>query len=250
MKKIRVASVSYLNARPLIYGVQDYSPLQDKMILVEDYPSKLVKMLEDDEVDVGLVSVAAIPKLKDPHIISNYVIAAEGDVASVCLFSEVPLEEITTVLLDYQSRTSINLCKILMKFLWKKEVEFILTTGEFVDEIKGTTAGVIIGDRALVQLNNFKYIYDLAREWRKLTGKPFLFAAWIANKPLPEEFVQIFNEANSHWEKYLDQIVTEKPFPAYDLKYYFTHNINYDLTADMKDALQMFLDYSKEIDFI
>ncbi|PZP44209.1 MAG: hypothetical protein DI598_14765 [Pseudopedobacter saltans] len=132
LNKIKVGAVSYLNARPLIYGIKGSDILNDEIEIVEEYPSKLVQMLIDDEIDMGLVSTASIPFLKTPHIVSDYVIAATGDVASVCLFSQVPIEEIDTVLLDYQSRTSINLCKILFQFHWQKEVKYILTKEEGV----------------------------------------------------------------------------------------------------------------------
>lgn len=250
LKKIKVGAVSYLNARPLIYGIKGADILEDEMDIVEEYPSRLVQMLIGDEIDMGLVSTASIPFLQTPHIVSDYVIAATGDVASVCLFSQVPIEDVDTVLLDYQSRTSINLCKILMQFYWKKDVKFILTKEEYAHEIKGKTAGVIIGDRALIQRPNFPYIYDFAREWTAFTGKPFVFAAWIANKPIPESFLEKFNAANAHWAQYIDQIIDEHPFPAYDLRHYFTHNINYEVTPEMREGLALFLDYMKKIESI
>jgi len=250
LKKIKVGAVSYLNASPLVYGVNGSEILKDEMEIVEEYPSKLVQMLIDDQIDVGLVSTGCIPFLKTPHIVSDYVVAATGDVASVCLFGQVPMEEIDTVLLDYQSKTSVNLCKVLMKFYWKKDVKFVLTREEFADQIKGKTAGVIIGDRALKQRPNFPYIYDFAREWTAFTGKPFVFAAWIANKELPQDFMVRFNEANSHWAQYIDQIIAEHPFPAYDLKHYFTYNINYEATPEMKEGLELFLDYMKKIETV
>lgn len=217
------------------------------MELVEDFPSRIAQMLIDGEVDMGLVPVATIPHLKEWHIVSDAVIAATGDVASVCLFSQVPVAEVDTVLLDYQSRTSVNLCKVLMRYHWKKEVKFIATGGEFADKIAGTTAGVIIGDRALLQRGNFPYIYDFAREWRALTGLPFVFAAWIANKKLPEEFVREFNEANKIGQNHLAEIIAEYDFPAYDLHQYFSENIDYQLTDDMRKGLELFLDYLKKL---
>lgn len=248
--KIKVGSVSYLNARPLIYGIQRSEALKDKMELIEEFPSKIGKMLVDGQIDVGLVPVAMIPRMKEWHIVSDYVISAEKDVASVCLFSDVPIEEIDTVLLDYQSRTSDNLCKILMKFHWKKDVKFILTSDEYIDDIKGNTAGVIIGDRALIQLKNFNYIYDFAREWRKMTGLPFVFAAWIANKPLPADFLVDFNAANLEGKTHLDEIVANYPFPYYDLKLYFQENIQYKMTEEKKKALHLYLDYLTKIEMV
>ena len=88
--------------------------------LVKNYPSKIAKQLLDGDIDVGLVPVAVIPKMNKYFIVSDYCIGAEGNVASVCLFSDVELGKVEKVLLDYQSKTSVALCKVLMKNYWKK----------------------------------------------------------------------------------------------------------------------------------
>src|SRR5438270_12465176 len=113
----------------------------NKIELVEDYPSKIAQMLIEDRVDMGLIPVAATVQMKSWNIVGNYCIGAVGPVASVCIFSEAPMEEIEEVYLDYQSRTSVNLAKILLREYWKKDVLLVDAKGEdFRDNIKGTTA--------------------------------------------------------------------------------------------------------------
>ncbi len=241
LSKIRVGAVSYLNTKPLLYGIKRHPVIQE-IELVEDYPAKIAQMLIDDEVDVGLIPVAATLKLKEWHIVGNYCIGSEGPVASVCMFSQVPMEQVERIYLDYQSRTSVNLAKILLREYWKKEVELVDATGEdFREEIKGTTAGVVIGDRALQQRLQSKYIYDLAEAWKLHTGLPFVFAAWIANKKLPLEFVQRFNEANAMGLRHLSEVVAENPFAIYDLDKYYRQNIGYELTGQKLKGLETFL---------
>ncbi|MGZ3976738.1 MAG: menaquinone biosynthetic enzyme MqnA/MqnD family protein [Flavisolibacter sp.] len=241
MSKIRVAAVSYLNTKPLLYGIKRHPILQD-IDLIEDYPSKIAQMLIDDEVDVGLIPVAATLKMNHWEIVGNYCIGSEGPVASVCIFSEVPIQEIRRVYLDYQSRTSVNLARILLRDYWKKEVELIDATGEdYRDDIKGTTAGVVIGDRALQQRLRSPFIYDLGEAWKLHTGLPFVFAAWIANKSLPQAFVDSFDEANALGLQHLDQVIAENPFPLFDLKNYYTQNIKYHLDVPKRKGLEMFL---------
>ena len=126
-KRIRVGAVSYLNTRPLLYGLKR-SGLIDKIDLVEDYPSRIGAMLLNDEIDVGLVPVVIIPRLKESHIITDYCIGTDGEVASVAIFSEVPIEQVSRVLLDYQSQTSVNLAALLLKEYWQKEVIFETAT--------------------------------------------------------------------------------------------------------------------------
>lgn len=242
LEKIKVGAVSYLNTKPLLYGVVRSEKLLEQMELVEDYPARIAGMLVEGTIDIGLVPVAVIPKLKEWHIVTDWCIGAEGEVASVCLFSEVPLEQVETVILDYQSRTSVNLCKVLLKHHWKISPAIEDATGEdYRDRIKGTTAAVVIGDRALEQRAVSTYIYDLAAEWKKMTGLPFVFAAWIANKKLPGAFVKAFNEANGVGLQHINEVVLENPYTYYDLFKYYTANIDYSLTGAKRDGLQMFL---------
>ena len=242
MKKIRVAAVSYLNTKPLLYGIRRHKVLNE-IELIEDYPAKIAQMLIDDQVDVGLIPVAATTKLPSWHIVGDVCIGAEGAVASVCLFSQVPMEEIETVLLDYQSRTSVNLARILLKEYWKKQVVLVHASGEdYRAHICGTTAAVVIGDRALEQRQHSTYIYDLGEAWKDHTGLPFVFAAWIANKRLPEDFCHLFNEANAVGLHQLDKVIEENPFEVYSLHTYYTKNISYTLTEEKRKGLGKFLE--------
>jgi chorismate dehydratase len=240
-KKIRVGAVSYLNTKPFLLGIKR-SGLMDRIELIEDYPSKIAGMLLNDEIDVGLVPVAVIPQMKESYIITDYCIGAEQEVASVALFSEVPMEEIETVLLDYQSRTSVNLAKILFKEYWKKEVVLKDAQEDFRANIKGNVAGIVIGDRALEQRNISPFMYDLAANWIAFTGLPFVFAAWIANKPLGDDFEDAFNRANAYGLKHIDEVVAEQHYTQFDLKKYYTENISYQLTENKRKGLALFLE--------
>ncbi|GAC1423993.1 MAG: menaquinone biosynthesis protein [Flavisolibacter sp.] len=241
LKKIRVAAVSYLNTKPLLYGIKRH-PIINQIELIEDYPSKIAEMLAANLVDIGLIPVAAILKLKSAKIVGKYCIGCNGPVASVCLFSEVPIEELEKVYLDYQSSTSVNLAKVLLREYWKKQVVFIDTKGEdFRGQIKDKVGGVVIGDRALEQRLRSTYIYDLGEAWKNHTGKPFVFAAWITNKTLPDNFTMPFDEANGRGLLHLEEIIKENPYPTFDLKNYFTKYISYDLTEEKREGLSLFL---------
>lgn len=239
--KIRVGAVSYLNTKPLIYGFEQ-GMMNDEIELLIDYPARIAALLQQDKIDVGLVPVAVIPHLKEPHIITGYCIGAEGPVASVCLFSEVPLEQIERVLLDYQSRTSVALARILLKDHWKITPQLIAAQEDFRDHIQGTTAGVVIGDRALEQRRQSSYVYDFGEAWKAHTGLPFVFAAWISNKPLDEDFIHSFSEANKYGLDRIDEVVANHPYPVYDLKKYYTRHISYELTDSKREGLALFLE--------
>ena len=235
-----MGAVSYLNTKPLIYGFK-HGEMQEEVDLILEHPAKIADMLKNNEIDVGLVPVAVIPQLKEHHIISDYCIGCDGEVASVCLFSEVPLQKIERVLLDYQSRTSVELLKILIKEYWQINPEIIATSEDYRNDIKGTTAGLIIGDRALEQRKVSKYIFDLGAEWKKFTELPFVFAAWISNKKLDDSFIDSFNKQNLTGLRQIDKVVAENTYHIFDLKAYYTSYINFYLDDKARKGLHLFL---------
>jgi chorismate dehydratase len=214
----------------------------DRIELVQDYPAQVARLLGAGAIDMGLVPVTVLQHLPEHYIVTDYCIGCNGPVASVCLFSEVPIGQVKEVLLDYQSRTSVSLAKILLRDHWKINPVLSDTSSDFRAAIRGTTAGVVIGDRALEQRINSTYIYDLGEAWKSHTGLPFVFAAWISNKKLPDEFVAAFNTANLSGLNHIDEVVKENPNSVFDLKEYYTKYIHYRLDAEKRKALQLFLD--------
>ncbi len=224
----------------MMYGIHR-SGLMQKVDLLADFPANIAAMLLNDEIDIGLVPVAIIPRLQEAHIITNYCIGAVGRVESVGIFSEVPIEKVEKLILDYQSRTSVNLARILLKEYWKKEIQIEQAKEDYRHLIQGTTAAVVIGDRALSQQKKSAYYYDLSEAWYKHTGLPFVFAAWIGNKPVDPDFEDAFNRANAYGLNHIDEVVQELTFADYDLKKYYTQNISYTLDEQKRKGLDLFL---------
>lgn len=224
-----------------MYGLER-PPIADHIELIGDYPSRIGEMLKNNTIDVGLIPVAVIPELKEHYIVGNYCIGAEGEIASVALFSEVPMNEVRKVYLDYQSRTSVELLKFLMKEYWGINPEIIKAENEdYRKKIEGDTAGLVIGDRALEQRKISTFIYDLGSEWRAITGLPFVFAAWVSTRPLPEDFIEMFDAANAEGLKHIDEIVAENPFDLYDLQKYYRLHLSYYLDEKKKQGMARFL---------
>jgi chorismate dehydratase len=245
-KRWRIGAVSYLNTRPLLLGFAQEG-FKNRIDLVKSYPANIAADLLAGQIDIGLVPVAIIPELSNPHIVSKYVIGANGAVASVALFSEVPIDQIKSIYLDYQSRTSVKLLKILLAQYWKVEVNFLVATERYIDQISDTTAGVIIGDRALENLSKFPFVYDLGLAWKQHTGLPFVFAAWVANQPIPSEFMAAFDTANGYGLAHLDEVIALIPAQeqVYDLHKYYTENISYVYDEEKKKGLERFLEALK-----
>ena len=239
-RKVRIGSVSYLNSKPLLYGFEQ-GMMKNDIDLRIDYPSAIARQLLDDTIDLGLVPVAIIPELKEYHIVSDFCIGCDGEVATVCLFSDVPLDEIKTILLDYQSRTSVELLKLLLKDHWKISPTLVNAGKEYEKTIGGTTAGLVIGDRAFVQHTRSVYVYDLGKAWKDMTGMPFVFAAWVSNKKLLDSFAESFNKTTGTGLNYIDEIAQQNNSSDVDLKKYYTSNISYQLVNEKRKALDIFL---------
>ena len=239
---MKVCSVSYLNSIPFVYGLEN-SGIEVDLSL--EIPSVCGQKLLNNEVDIALLPVAVIPNLDYTDVVSPYCISSDGAVLTVCLFSEVPLEQIDSILLDYHSRTSNALVQLLSKHFWKIQPKFKTSDVDFESNIKGNTAGVIIGDRAYNYRDNFPYVYDLSEEWKKFSGLPFVFACWVSNKPLDSSFKKAFSLALQFGISNLDLALSEKS-DAFDTQIdkmkYLTEVINYDFTDEKRKSMQMFLD--------
>lgn len=248
MKRINISAVNYTNSKPFIYGLQHSALLKD-INLSLDIPSDCAQKLIDNTVDIGLIPVAAILKLPYWEIVSDYCIGANGAVDSVFIFSPCPIEEVQQVQLDPESWSSNNLAKVLIKNYWGLQPAFIVDATDYGDSKDMKTAYVQIGDRTFGKKKQYAYVYDLAEEWQKFTGFPFVFAAWIANKPIPPAFVAKFNEAMqyglNHREELFKEEMTERP--DFDLKNYLLHQIDYDFTDEKKVALHLFLDFVRAL---
>ncbi|CAN5429576.1 menaquinone biosynthesis protein [soil metagenome] len=250
MSKIKISIVSYLNSKPFIKGLQA-SKLMTEIDLQLDIPSVCAKKLIEGQVDIGLIPVAVLPLLKEKYIISDYCIGAVGKVASVMLYSDVPLNEIETVLLDYQSRTSVTLVKVLAKNFWKINPAWIQAEADYEKNVSGTTAAVIIGDRTFGLENKYKFSYDLAEEWQKYTGLPFVFACWVANKQLPENFIQEFNSALKIGLELRPELIIELQKSnkySTNIDVYLNQNIHYGYDSAKKQALELFLSHMANLE--
>lgn len=240
---IKVSCVSYLNSQPFIYGLKNNSIINEIKLSL-DVPSVCADKLLSGNVDIGLVPVAIIPELKEFHIISDYCIGADGKIETVLLLSNVPLEKIETVLLDYQSRTSVLLLKILAERFWKISPLWIDGENNFEKKISGTTAGLVIGDRTFALKNNFKYSYDLAEGWKKFTSLPFVFACWVSNKKIPGDFISRFNAALESGLKNISVVASQYPSNGFNPFDYLTKKVSFTLDVNKKEAMKLFLEMS------
>lgn len=245
-KLIKVSAISYINTYPFLYGLEN-APVKNQIELSIDIPSKCAEKLLTHQTDLGLAPVAVLNQHPELQIISDYCIGSHNTVKTVILAANCPLQQIKTIYLDYQSKTSIALVQILCKNLWKINPVFLPAQPGYEKKLTQNAAGVIIGDRVFYMEKNFDYVFDLVEEWYKLTALPFVFAAWIANKPLADSFVTTFNEAlNSgiqNIDKAVDKALTQHPeIPKETIIAYYEKHIDYSFDKPKKEALKLFLE--------
>jgi chorismate dehydratase len=166
----------------------------------------------------------------------------------VFIFSNCEIKEVQQIQLDPQSRSSNNLARVLLKNYWKITPELIADAPDYAASSDSETAFVQIGDRTFGKKKQYKYVYDLAEEWQNFTGLPFVFAAWIANKPIPQGFITAFDKALKYGLAHRKELLKELPqTPDFDLEDYLMNKLDFDLTEEKKKALYLFLDYIKAL---
>ncbi|MHC1705246.1 MAG: menaquinone biosynthetic enzyme MqnA/MqnD family protein [Tenuifilaceae bacterium] len=248
-QRIKVTAVSYLNTAPFVYGLQ-HTSIRDQIDLSLDYPAECARKVASGEVDLGLVPIAAIPSIPLYNIVTDYCIGTEGPVRTVVLLSNSPIETLERIYLDYQSRTSVVLVKILSQSLWKIKPEWVPFTphhtSKDIDPYEGV---VIIGDRVFELESNFKYRYDLAEEWIRLTGLPFVFAAWTANKQLDPAFLATFNSSLRYGIESIPASIdffSQSKLSKLESEFYLQNNISYNFNQQKREALKLFWSLAQE----
>ena len=241
----KISVVSYLNAKPFIYGLM-HAPNGPHFNYCLDIPAVCAAKLATNEVQVGLIPVAAILDIQNPQIITDYCISAHEAVNSVFIFANNPIDEIHTIYLDPHSRSSNNLAKILLKYFWKKEVVFKERAIDIVSLKKGE-AFVLIGDRTFGIQQQYLHVFDLATAWFEFTRLPFVFAAWVANTELSADFIKEFNEVLAYGLANKNEVIKANQLANFDVADYLNNKINYHLSDEKLKSIELYLNYCKTL---
>lgn len=190
-RKIRVVAADFLNSLPLTIEVADDEMFEFAYVV----PSEGARRLAEDEAEIALLPVAALAEIGGLEVIPGPCIGANGRVDSVLIVSDCPLDRIERLWVDDASRTSVILAKIFLDAVGKRDIPFIRRDGLSIPSaVKGNDAGLLIADVAFRQSRQFRYRHDLADAWKRLTGKPFVFAVWAARPGyLTSDLVERFN---------------------------------------------------------
>lgn len=249
--KIRISAVRYANTYPFIYGMS-VTGFDRKVDLTTDHPSDCASKLIKREADIGLIPVAALPLVGNYNIITDYCLGAYGKVRTVMLLSNCSFMEIRKIFLDYRSRSSVNLVRILARNFWAASFEWADTSPGFdFLNIADDEAVVLIGDQCFEYEKSYINRIDLAEEWFNYTGLPFTFACWTANRELDKDFIREFNDALAAGVRNIPAVVGKfgqtGTIRGDDLFTYLTGNMSFDLNDDKRKAIDLFLRFMNEL---
>jgi chorismate dehydratase len=245
-KRIQVSLVSYSNTLPFSYGIH-IGDLKTELLVWEDYPSLSSRRVTNEDVDIALVPVGALPQLKKYNIFGRYCIGAVGKVDSVILFSNTEIKKMKSIKLDYQSTTSNKLLQILCKEHWKIAPKFEITSAGYETKIADDEGGLIIGDRAFAAKNKFKFQYDLAEAWMDLTGLPFVFAVWVNISDVDPAILEEINLCFDIGVSKIVDVCKKHHELEFDLLDYLSHKISYPFDAEKRKGLDLFLEKLKNL---
>ena len=250
MGKIKISVVKYANSYPFVWGLSR-SRLSGLAQIETDHPVVCAEKLKSGSADIGLIPVAAIPEVPGYRIISDYCIGACRKVKTVLLLSNSEFDEIDTVYLDYRSRSSVALARVLARHKWKKDFRWIPTGEGFAfTEIKKKEAVVLIGDQCFELESSFSYGLDLAEEWKDFTGLCFVFACWVSNREIPPDFISEFNSALKYGVDNKEEVSRHfggsGVMSREELHNYLNNNIDYILDAEKRESMKIFLDLIKK----
>jgi len=180
MRRLRLSTISFLNTRPITYGLERGLVGKDRFDLRFDLPSRCAAAVESGEADLGLMPIASYGASATLlRIVPGIAIASRGPVRTVMLMGDVPREEMASVVLDGASRTSQILVQLLLRQRGLAPAFEQADHDRVVDCIGGKRGGLVIGDLCFSASRRFRHVYDLGAEWTEQVGLPFVYAAWI-----------------------------------------------------------------------
>ncbi|MGE5207414.1 MAG: menaquinone biosynthetic enzyme MqnA/MqnD family protein [Chlamydiota bacterium] len=257
MRRLRISAISYLNTAPLMWDF-DHGDAGKDFDIFYSVPSSCAAALREGTGDIGIIPAIAYNSIPGLVIIPEVAIAARGPVRSILLISKVPLEKIRTIATDNSSLTSVALTKVLFHKWWGGGREFYSLPPDLAAMLRECDAALIIGDPAL-KLGPCRYlVLDLAEEWRRLSGKSFVFAFWAVREAALAEMqprldlAAIFQTSRDHGLEpaALEQIAREwsvrLEITPREVKDYLTRNIHYQLDQECLEGMELFFRYAAE----
>ena len=238
--RLRIGSVSFLNAKPLIYGLEE----DDSLRLALDVPAKLLDGLVERRFEVALLPVIDYQRLSGLRVLRAGGIGCDGPTLTVRIFSPTPIERIAALACDADSHTSVALARIILAGQYNIRPELV-TLDRARHLHKPDTAVLLIGDKVVCEEpRELPYQLDLGEAWKKMTGLPFVFATWMAREgvelgDLPQRLERAKREGLAHVDQIIRQHAVPRGWPAEVARKYLTHHLKFDIGPKQLEAIRL-----------
>jgi chorismate dehydratase len=217
-------------------------------------PAHCADAVREGKADIGIIPAIEYHRIDRLQIIAGIAIASKARVRSVLLLSKIPIEKIQSVAVDTSSRTSVAFLRILLGKFYSRTVNLIPSAPRPDDMLQRADSALVIGDPALTYRGSAE-VYDLAAEWKKFTGLPFVFAFWAGHADKNLSLCRNdFEESRQFGLAHIDDIATEYALKlkmqAAEVKVYLTENIDYSLDEENCRGLRLFFKLAREAGII
>lgn len=255
MSVIRIGAVQYLNARPLVYGLEDRSDLFSVRF---DVPAKCASQLHEHSVDLGLIPTIEFLRRPDYRLVPDIAVVSKGQVASVALFTTRPIQAIRSIAIDSSSRTAVALLRVLCAEWFEIEPKFQTMEPDLDAMLKRCDAALLIGDRALftehqtvIDLDKV----DLGEEWTAMTNLPFVWAFWSGRaNAVQSEHIRALRNARDAGVQAVDEIARKHGLVGEEqteiARNYLRENVKFDLTEEGRAGLRRFFSAALDIGLV
>ncbi len=276
MSKLRISIVEYLNTAPLVWGFAE-GPLEGKYELSFTVPSQCAEALRRGDVDVAIIPSIEYQRMENVVVLPGMAVAAKGEVRSILVVSKRPIDMAKRIALDSSSRSSAALVKLLAAGYWGIKPEYVEAAPDPSEMLKEADAALIIGDPALrvalkmealaaklpgggsccqgdpedMPVPGFEtvFVYDVAYQWREMTGRPCVLAIWAGRRDaITPEVVADFQESKRYGMEHIREISeaasVKLDLPAKALERYLVDNIDFNLDADNLEGLRLYYEKS------
>lgn len=274
MSKLRISIVEFLNTAPLVWGFAE-GPLTGKYDLSFAVPSQCAEALRRGDVDVAIIPAIEYQRIENVVALPGMAVAAKGEVRSILVVSKRPIEMARRIALDTSSRSSAALVRLLADGYWKIKPEFVDAAPDVSEMLKHADAALVIGDPALrialkmdalsgkapsgeqccqgdpdeMPVPGFEtiFVYDVAYQWREMTGKPCVLAIWAGRRDvITPEVVSDFHASKQYGLERIHEIAeaasVKLELPVRALETYLTENVHFDLDNDCLDGLRLYFE--------
>ena len=236
--KINLILVSYLNTIPFIEGFRLHTG--HRFNLIYKTPADGTKMFFNGESDLALIPIGGLLDKGNYEVCTDFCIGCDGTVRTVGLFSKVPTEQIDTIYLDKDSRTSVLLVKVIFEAMGKKDIVWKEGIENYFIDGNPKCGFLAIGDKVFDYELQFPYFFDLGGAWKKLFGLPFAFAVFVKNPTVDQSVIDELNLILASGIENIPMLTLNQHNSIKDIKQYFTDNISYHFDEKKKLAMKIF----------